>query len=96
MVQMIPFKWDIKETLQAELLRHLGRDDKEKIINGAKFLETASYYKAAGGARVELMRLEEEEKAEMAKFEKSQAAIKLRKEELVRKSLGGAKSPTPK
>jgi len=27
--------------------------DKEKIINGAKFLETASYYKAAGGARVD-------------------------------------------
>ena len=93
---MVPFKWDINATLPAELLRHLGRTDKEKIKNGAKFLETASYYKAAGGARVELMRLEEEEKAEMAKFEKSQAAIKLRKEELVRKSLGGAKSPIPK
>ena len=92
---MIPFKWDIKETLQAELLRHLGRDDKEKIINGAKFLETASYYKAAGGARVELMRLEEEEKAEMAKFEKERA-VRQAKAEQLRKSLGGAKSPTPK
>jgi hypothetical protein len=40
---MVPFKWDINATLPAELLRHLGRNDKEKIVNGAKFLEAASY-----------------------------------------------------
>ena len=83
------------ETDAAPLLRHLGRNDKEKLINGAKFLATASYSKAAGGARVELLRLEEEEKAELERFQKAQAARKAKTEEL-RKSLGGAKSPVPK
>jgi hypothetical protein len=41
------------------------------------------------------MRLEEEEKAEMAKFEKERA-VRQAKAEQLRKSLGGAKSPTPK
>ncbi len=92
---MVPFKWDIGGTDAAALLRHLGRDDKEKLSNGAKCLEAASYYKAAGGARVELLRLEEEEKAELAKFQKMQEERARRAAEL-RKSLGGAKSPVPK
>jgi hypothetical protein len=64
--QMKAHTWDVSDTEGPALLKHLGRDDTQRVHNGAQFLALCSYYKKMGGEAAEIVR----EKAEAAEFER--------------------------